>query len=691
MSDQLPLFQDHGNRQASPTEPEEPAARVDWLRQQIRRHDYLYYVRNQPEISDDEYDALMEELRRVEEQHPELLTADSPTQRVAGVATEEFAKARHLAPMLSLANAFDDAKLRRFDQRVKQLAGRSDIDYVVEFKYDGLSIALTYENGVLARAATRGDGEVGEDVTPNIRTIRSVPLRLVSDDVPRLVEIRGEVIMPKRSFDKLNQRRLEEGQPAFANPRNAAAGAVRQLDPRQTAQRDLRLITYGAVIAEDAMPFETHAALLDRLFEWGLPVGSVHQLCTDIEQVIAFCDEMEKRRDDQEFEVDGMVIKVNSLPLQQQLGAVGREPRWAIARKWPAQEVPTVVESIDVGVGRTGILTPVATLRPVRVGGVTVTHATLHNEDRVKALDLMIGDTVWVRRAGDVIPEIIAVVKEKRTGAEQPWQMPTMCPSCGQPLIRFEGEAATRCVNSACPAQVAEHLTHMAYRSALDIETMGPRLVEKLLGAGLVHDIADVFNLKLEDLVNLGIGPKVAENAYVGIQRAKSTTLPRLIYALGINHVGQQTAADLARHFASLEELAQASVEELQQVEGIGPVVSESIRRFFDSPKNKDLVRRLRQAGVTYEHPTSSTAKSLAGKSFVITGKLSQPREAIAALITDLGGQVSDSVSKSTDYLVVGEKPGSKLDKARALGVTIMDESHLQRLLSGEDALSSLG
>lgn len=661
-----------------------PAARVDWLRQQIRRHDYLYYVRNQPEISDDEYDALMEELRQLEEQHPELLTADSPTQRVAGVATEEFAKVRHLAPMLSLANAFDDAKLRHFDQRVKQLSGLDDVDYVVEFKYDGLSIALTYENGVLTQAATRGDGEVGEDVTPNIRTIRSVPLRLVSNDVPRLIEIRGEVIMPKKSFDKLNEKRLAEGLPAFANPRNAAAGAVRQLDPRQTAQRDLRLITYGAVIADGAMPVQTHAALLDHLAEWGLPVGSVRELCANIEQVIAFCDQMEKQRDDQEFEVDGMVVKVNSLTLQQQLGAVGREPRWAIARKWPAQEVPTVVESIEVGVGRTGILTPVATLTPVRVGGVTVTHATLHNEDRVKALDLMIGDTVWVRRAGDVIPEIIAVVKEKRTGAERPWKMPSTCPSCGQPVVRFEGEAATRCVNSACPAQTAEHLTHMAHRNALDIETMGPKLVEKLLTAGLVRDIADVFSLKLEDLVSLGIGPKVAENAYNGIQRAKNTTLPRLIYALGINHVGQQTAADLARHFTSLEELAQASIEELQRVEGIGPVVSESIRRFFESPKNKDLVHRLRQAGVTYERPKSSAARPLAGKSFVITGKLSQPREAVAALIADLGGHVSDNVSKSTDYLVVGEKPGSKLDKAQALGVTIIDETQLRGLLSND-------
>ena len=686
MSEQLSLFEDDSNTETLQVKTEEPAARVNWLRQQIRYHDYLYYVRMAPEISDNDYDALMEELRQLEEQHPELLTADSPTQRVAGVASEEFAKATHLAPMLSLANAFDDAKLRHFDQRVKQLSRQSQVDYVVEFKYDGLSIALTYDNGLFTRAATRGDGEVGEDVTANIRTIRSVPLRLLGDDVPGLVEVRGEVIMPKRSFERLNQKRLEEGLPTFANPRNAAAGAVRQLDPRQTAQRDLRLVVYGAVTAGEDLPFQTHADLLDGLHRWGLPVGSVRELCRDIEQVARFCQEMETRREQQEFELDGMVVKVNSLALQQQLGAVGREPRWAIARKWPAQEVTTVVEDIVVSVGRTGILTPVAVLRPVRVGGVTVSHATLHNEDRVRALGLMIGDTVFVRRAGDVIPEIVSVVKERRTapdrvGGERPWQMPTRCPRCQQPVVRREGEAATRCVNSACPAQLAEHLSHMAHRNALNIETMGPKLVEKLLSAGLVQDIADVFNLQLEDLVGLGIGPKVAENAYNGILRAKKTTLPRLIFSLGISNVGQQTAVDLARAFGTLEALASASIEELQAVEGIGPVVSQSIYQFFQSPKNRDLVRRLAEAGVTYERPRSDVSKPLSGKSFVITGKLSQPREAIAALIAASGGQVSETVSKNTDYLVVGEKPGSKLAKAQSLGVSVIGESELQGLL----------
>lgn len=685
MNQQLSLFQQDDESEATVVaRPEEPAERAEWLRQQIRRHDYLYYVRMAPEISDNEYDALMEELRQLEEQYPELVTPDSPTQRVAGVAVEEFAKARHLAPMLSLANAFDDAKLRHFDQRVKQLSGQSQVDYVVEFKYDGLSIALTYEDGVFVRGATRGDGEVGEDVTANIRTIRSLPLRLIGQDVPRFVEVRGEVIMPKKSFEKLNHKRLADGLPTFANPRNAAAGAVRQLDPRQTAQRDLRLITYGAVTTGRELPFQTHEALLEGLHRWGLPIGHVRQLCADIEQVAAFCQKMEERREQQEFEVDGMVVKVNSLALQQQLGAVGREPRWAIARKWPAAVERTTVEDIVVGVGRTGILTPVASLKPVRVGGVTVSHATLHNEDRVRALELMIGDTVFVRRAGDVIPEIVSVVKEARSGAERPWKMPSGCPSCGEPVVRVEGEAATRCANAACPAQVAEHLTHMAHRNAMDIETMGPKLVAKLLAAGLVHDIADVFNLKLDDLVELGIGPKVAENAYNGIQRAKKTTLPRLIYALGINHVGQQTAVDLAKAFGTLDALADASLEELQKVEGIGPVVGRSIRQFFDSPKNRELVRRLAEAGVVYDRPASEVARPLTGKSFVITGKLSRPREEIAALIVDKGGQVSDSVSKHTDYLVVGEKPGSKLARAQALGVAIIAEADLERMLGSQ-------
>lgn len=682
MDKQLSLFEDKGNTEESTAQQETPAWRVEWLRQQIRHHDYLYYVCMSPAISDNDYDALMEELRQIEERHPELVTPDSPTQRVAGVAAEEFAKARHLAPMLSLANAFEDAKLLQFDQRVRQMSGQSQLDYVVEFKYDGLSIALTYEDGVFVRAATRGDGEVGEDVTANIKTIRGVPLRLIGQDVPALIEVRGEVIMPKKSFERLNSTRLAARLPSFANPRNAAAGAVRQLDPRQTAQRDLRVVIYGAVSDARALPWDTHLGLLNGLRQWGLPLGPVMQLCRSIEEAATFCREMEEKRQLQDFEIDGMVIKVNSLAVQSQLGAVGREPRWAIARKWPAAEVTTIVEDITVGVGRKGTLTPVAALAPVRVGGVTVSHATLHNEDRVRALDVRLGDTVFVRRAGDVIPEIVSVVKEKRTGDERPWQMPTTCPSCGQPVVRAEGESATRCVNSGCPAQVAEHLAHMAHRNAMDIETMGPQLIAKLVAAGLVHDIADVFSLKLEDLVKLGIGPKVAENAYNGIQRAKKTTLPRLIYALGINHVGQQTAVDLANEFNSIEALAMASAEELRRVEGIGPVVSQSIRQFFDAPRNQDLVRRLAAADVEYEHHKSTSApQPLTGKKFVITGKLSMSREEIAALIANNGGQVSDSVSKNTDYLLVGEKPGSKLAKAQAQGITVIDEMGLRELI----------
>jgi DNA ligase (NAD+) len=463
---------------------------------------------------------------------------------------------------------------------------------------------------------------------------------------------------------------------------------VRQLDPRETAKRDLRFVAYAAVTPNGELPFATHLELLMGMEAWGQPMGPIRNRYTNFEELVEFCRQMEERRNEPDFEVDGLVVKINALDLQNELGFVGREPRWAIARKWPAQEVTTQVENIEVGVGRMGTLTPVAVLKPVRVGGVTVTHATLHNEDRVKALGMLIGDTVWVRRAGDVIPEITKVMIDARDGDEQPWQMPKVCPSCGEPVVRAEGESATRCVNAACPAQVAEHLTHMAGRQALDIDTMGPQLVAKLLESGKVHNMADVFSLTVEDLRDLEIaegrklGPKVAQNAYDGIQRAKKTTLPRLIYALGIRNVGQQTSVDLARAFGSLEELAKASLEDLRQVEGIGPVVSESIVEFFASPHNQDMIKRLQMAGIEYEAVVNNGKdKPLAGKTFVLTGKLSMSREEFVAMIVEHGGQVSESVSKQTSYVVVGEKPGSKLEKAQKLGVPILDEAGLREVL----------
>lgn len=663
------------------TPTSEEARRAEELREAIRHHDYLYYVKNAPRIGDSEYDALLEELRDIESRHPELITVDSPTQRVSGKPSPEFGRVKHLAPMLSLANAFDNERLRHFDQRVRTLSGQPEIDYLVELKYDGLSISLRYGKGTLLTAATRGDGEVGEDVTPNIRTIRGIPLRLAGAGWPDLCEIRGEVLMTKSSFERLNGNRVAAGLPPFANPRNAAAGSVRQLDPRQTAERDLRFVAYAVADATETLPASSQLDLLRLFDEWGLPTGQVRQHCPRIDDVVSFCEEMEGKRHQQEFEIDGMVVKINQLPLQARLGNVGREPRWAIARKWPAEEVTTVVENIEVGVGRTGVLTPVAVLRPVRVGGVTVSHATLHNEDRVRELGLRVGDTVFVRRAGDVIPEVVSVAVDARTGQETEWQMPERCPSCQEPVRREPGEAATRCFNASCPAQIAEKLVHMAGRQALDIETMGPQLVAKLLEAGLVHDMAHVFSLSLDNLSSLGIGPKVAQNAFDGIQRAKKTTLPRLIYALGIPQVGQQTAADLARAFASLDKLADASIDDLQRVENVGPAVSGSIRDFFTSPSNRSMLLRLTEAGVTYEPPSSGRPSPLAGKTIVLTGKLSRPREEIAAELVELGATVSDSVSKNTDYLVVGEKAGSKLAKAQTLGVKIVGEAELGALL----------
>jgi len=665
-----------------------PEARIVSLRQRIRRLDYHYYVLDSPLVSDDEYDRLMQSLRDLESAYPQLVAPDSPTQRVAGQPRDGFGRRQHFRPLLSLANAFDDQQLRRFDARLKDLLEVTSLDYTAELKYDGLSVAVTYVDAKLAAAATRGDGQWGEDITPNIRTIRSIPLQLLGTDVPPHVEIRGEVLMTRQSFEALNRSRTGAEQPPFANPRNAAAGSVRQLDPRVTASRDLRAFFYSAAAVEGKLPFDRQQDLLEGFQRWGLPVGPDSRYCADIEEVAAFCALVEERRKSLPFAVDGVVVKVDRLDYQDRLGAVGREPRWAVARKYPATEQTTVVESIVVQVGRTGVLTPVALLKPVHLGGVTVSRATLHNEDFVRALGLQVGDTVFVRRAGEVIPEVVSVVSEARDGDEQPWQMPTTCPSCGATVSRGTGEAATRCTNAACPAQLSEHLVHMSGRNALDIETLGPRMVEKLLAAGLVRDIADVFTLTLEQLVALEAGEKVAQNLYEAIQRARETTLPRLIYALGIRHVGVETAEDLAKHFGSLERVSEASLEELQQIEGVGPVVAAASRQFFDSPRNRDLVQRIARA-VSYPAPSTGGAERLPlqGQAFVLTGALSRPRAEVAAAIVAAGGRVSESVTSSTSYLVVGERPGSKLDRARKLGIPVIGELELwDRLSTGPAA-----
>lgn len=658
--------------------------RVERLRAQIRHHDTLYYVLDRPGISDAEYDALFDELRRLEAAFPELVTPDSPTQRVAGEPLPSFPEVRHLAPMLSLDSVTDPEEVRRFDERIRQALGRARVTYVVEPKFDGLSLEVVYENAQYVRASTRGDGERGEGVTENVRTIRSVPLRLHADRrrVPRLLAVRGEAIMRVEDFRKLNAQLEREGKPLFANPRNATAGSIRQLDPRVTTQRPLRITFYDVLRIEGAPAFQSDWAQLEALREWGLPVSDLSRPCESIDEVFTYHREMESRRDSLDVEIDGIVAKVDDLAARPRLGMTARHPRWALAFKFSPRERETVIEDIAVQVGRTGVLTPVAVLRPVEIGGVTVTRATLHNREEVARKDLRKGDRVRVIRAGDVIPEVIARVPQRGERRQASFKMPKRCRVCGTPVVR-EGPF-DRCPNGlACPAQLKGAIEHFASRDALDIRGLGKETVEKLVSTGLVQSVADLFTLREEDLVKLdGFAEVSARNLTDAIEKAKRTELWRFLYALGIPNVGASTARDLADHFGSLAAVMNADEQTLMEVEGIGPNVAASIAEFFRHAENRRILQLCLRRGVRLVEPKRARrAGPLAGKTVVFTGGLaSMSRSDAENLVRRLGGRPSGSVSKKTDYVVAGTEPGSKYEKARALGVKILSEEEFLRL-----------
>jgi DNA ligase (NAD+) len=679
--------------------PAQVQERADALRELLHHHAHRYYVLDAPEIPDAEYDRLFRELQQLEEQHPSLLTPDSPTQRVGGKLLEGFAKVRHRVPMLSIRTETDieASGARNFDARVRRELGLKDgeppVEYVAELKFDGLAINLRYEQGVLVQAATRGDGEVGEDVTQNIRGIGQIPLRLRG--APPVLEVRGEVFMRRDQFERLNESQREKiargakNEKTFVNPRNAAAGAVRQLDPAIARRRPLSFYAYGWGEIEGGPAFETHHEVLQALKSWGFPVSGRTVVARGADDLIAYHDAVGCARDQLPFDIDGVVYKVNSLALQKQLGFVTREPRWAVAHKFPAQEQLTTVESIDVYVGRTGKLTPVARLQPVFVGGVTVTNATLHNEDEARRKDVRVGDTVIVRRAGDVIPEVVSVVPEKRAPGAAVFTMPRICPVCGSEAVREEGEADYRCTGGLyCSAQRKHAILHFAQRRAMDIEGLGEKLVDQMVDAGVIHTLPDLYRMGLANLVALErMGEKSAHNLLAALERSKAATLPRFLYGLGIRHVGESTARDLARHFGKLDAIMDASVEQLLQVPDVGPIVAESVHAFFQQPHNREVVEQLRRpGGVHWEEgePAAQAPQPLAGKTVVLTGTLpTLSREQAKEMLESAGAKVAGSVSKKTDYVVAGAEAGSKLEKARELGVAVLDEAGLQRLLAG--------
>ncbi len=667
--------------------PPQPGDRARALREELEHHNYLYYVLDAPVIPDAEYDRLFRELQQLESQYPELLTADSPTQRVGASPLAQFAQVEHRTPMLSLNNAFDDGDAIAFDRRAREALGVDVIEYAVEPKFDGLAISLTYENGVLAKGATRGDGYTGEDVSANLRTIRAIPLSLHGAHIPPLMEVRGEVLMLKADFIRLNQSQRDRGEKEFANPRNAAAGSLRQLDSRITASRHLTFFAYGLGAVAGDLSFGRHGEMMDFLATLRLPLCPERKVVTGVAGLLDYYQAIGTRRDSLPYEIDGVVYKINDLRLQEQLGFVSRAPRWAIAHKFPAQEALTEVQGIDVQVGRTGALTPVARLKPVFVGGVTVTNATLHNEDEVRRKDVRIGDTVIVRRAGDVIPEVVGVVVEKRPTDAQLFAMPQHCPVCGSHVVRDPEEAVARCSGGLyCPAQRKQAILHFASRRAMDIEGLGDRLVEQLVEREIVHNPADLYKLGTLALAGLErMAEKSARNIVQAIETSKHTTLARFIYALGIRNVGEATAKELAGHFGSLERLMEADMTDLQQVADIGPVVADSILQFFAETHNREVIEQLRGAGVQWaEGEGKPSGGALHGKTFVLTGTLPNlTRDQAREQIESQGGKVSGSVSKKTTYVVAGDDPGSKYDKALALGVKILDEESLLGLLKG--------
>jgi DNA ligase (NAD+) len=681
----------------------QPEQRIRELRDAIRRHEERYYILNDPEISDQEFDQLLHELERLEAEHPDLVTADSPTQRVAGRPVTGFETVQHLAPMLSLDNAYDHDELRAFDERVRKGAGLADsaggVAYVAELKIDGLSIALTYEDGRLVRGATRGDGSRGEEVTANVRTIRAIPLKL--RDAPReRIEVRGEVYLPRASFERTNREREQAGETVFANPRNAAAGTMRTLEPALVAKRGLSAFVYQMV--EAAAPAEaashtsgpktadsnrasSHAALLTAMREWGLPVEPHWRRCATIEDVVAFCSDWAEKRRTLDFDTDGVVVKVDDLALRERLGATAKFPRWATAFKFPAQQATTILRRIDVNVGRTGAVTPFAVLEPVLLAGSTISMATLHNAEDVARKDLREGDRVLIEKGGDVIPKVVKPILPHADDS-RPWEMPTLCPVCGSGLHRDEEEVVWRCSNTSCPARIRRSLEHFASRSAMNIEGLGESLIDQLVTKEIVRDCADIYHLSGEQLADLErMGKKSAANVMAQIDRSRANDLSRLIYALGIRHVGEKAAATIARHLRTMDRVIAAPAELLQQVPEIGPVVAQSVRDFADEPHNRDLISRLAAAGVnmTSQAPEpASDAGRLAGKTFVLTGTLAtMTREEATEALERLGAKVATSVSKKTTYVVAGAEAGTKLAKAHDLGVEVLDEDAFRQLI----------
>ncbi|HTT37419.1 MAG TPA: NAD-dependent DNA ligase LigA [Burkholderiales bacterium] len=669
--------------------PSEVTARAAELRRIIEHHNYLYYVKDAPEITDAEFDRLFQELQHLESAYPGLVTPDSPTQRVGAKIEGEFAPVTHTLPMLSLSNAFSEEDVAGFDRRVREALDAESVEYAAEPKFDGLAISLTYEDGLFTQGATRGDGYTGEDVTLNLRTVRAIPLRLATSKPPELLEVRGEVVMLKKDFEALNREMERKGEKLFANPRNAAAGSLRQKDARITASRPLSFFAYALGRFEGhGLPTDRHSRQIDFLAELHLPVSPLRKLVEGLSGLLAYHDEIGTRRAKLPYEIDGVVYKVDRLALQERLGFVSRAPRFALAHKFPAEEAQTEVLGIDVQVGRTGALTPVARLKPVFVGGVTVTNATLHNEDEVHRKDVRVGDTVVVRRAGDVIPEVVRVTLEKRPRGTHPFKMPDRCPVCHSHVERLEGEAVARCsAGLFCPAQRKQAILHFASRRAMDIEGLGEKLVDQLVDSGLVKTPADIYALQPDTLAGLErMGEKSAANLAAAIEHSRDTTLARFIFALGIRNVGESTARDLAQDFGDIRTLMEADEARLQRVSDVGPVVAESIAAFFREPHNREVVHKLLDAGVRSRGTPAPAARTnaLAGRTFVLTGTLPHmTREEATARIEAAGGKVTGSVSKKTGYVVAGAEPGSKLDRARELGIPVLDEDDLLHLLSG--------
>jgi len=660
--------------------------RIKRLREEIEYHNYRYYVLDDPVISDAEYDRMMRELERLEEENPEFFSPNSPTQRIGAKPLEEFSTVTHTIPMLSLANAMTDEEVIDFDKRVKKLLGLSNLDYVIEVKIDGLAVELVYINGEFVLGSTRGDGFTGEDITQNIRTIRSIPMKLMRTDnvpIPERLEVRGEIYMGKREFEELNKKREITGEPVFANPRNAASGSVRQLDPKITASRKLNIFCYamGEIIGVD---FKTHIDFLDHLKKWGFRVNPYTKLCHNLDEVFKHYNYIKSIRDEIPYEIDGTVIKVNRLDYQANLGQVSRSPRWAIAYKFESHEEKTIVEDIIVSVGRTGALTPVAMLKPVNIGGVIVERATLHNEDEIERKDIRIGDMVIVTRAGDVIPEVVRVLKDVRKGIERPFIMPNYCPVCGEPVVRPEGEAIRRCVNINCPAQIKGRIIHFASKRAMDIDGLGEKLVEQLVDKAIIRDVSDLYYLSKEQLANLErMADKSAQNILDAINVSKKRPYSRFLYGLGIRHVGEHISGLLAERYKNMEELMNAGEEELMNIPEIGPEVANSIVLFFQDEKNRQTIERIIQAGVEIEYEKTGE-RPLDGLLFVFTGALkSMSRDEARKKVEVLGAKTANSVGKKVNIVVAGEEAGSKLDKARQMGIKIIGEDEFLEMIKG--------